>query len=482
MPAHVVEYELVYTVDGHDRTGYVKADPAPAMESQLGSVMSSFACTFYDPAQSWVPEVWQDFVVTHGETVVFGGKIISVRRVPQGISDAGYEVQAYDWGVVVNHTDANGRWDGVTDQSLIQALFARYLPDYDATTYVGSAGLNLGTVTINYRSLGYVLDILCRTTGWNWYIDENKALHYFAPTASDAPFGLSDMPDNETTFAYAKDSLQLTVDGSDIRNRVTFIGGVATYDMDERFTGDGTTTKFVLAHPYSHMRFTFIYPGPGLVSVGTLGVHEFGSVWNCLYSPSERAIYVDPTLVPADGATVRIGYNYEVPLTVRRQDTASWLAYGTTWFDYAILDREVFSRDVAVARADAVLAEYATARTSGSVRLYKPGLRAGQRVHITNAALGIDGDYLIQRMSLRSYSRWYFEITIEFGSWNPRLVDLLLELSRQQGAAQFDTIETLYDYITPYSELSFICGTPVITGGTEIPVWDSFRWSFALWQ
>jgi hypothetical protein len=88
-----------------------------------------------------------------------------------------------------------------TEKSILANLFASYAPDIIVGSYV-ITGSSV-SLTLDNSSLRAAIDQLAGINGRKWYVDYNKQLHYFNPLAPEnAPFGLSDNPDNSTTFKY----------------------------------------------------------------------------------------------------------------------------------------------------------------------------------------------------------------------------------------------------------------------------------------
>ena len=58
--------------------------------------------------------------------------------------------------------------------------------------------------------------------------DVNKALQYHSPTATAAPWGISETPDNSTTYAAEHNNLQYSKDFSNGANRITVLGSLSS--------------------------------------------------------------------------------------------------------------------------------------------------------------------------------------------------------------------------------------------------------------
>ena len=136
-----------------------------------------------------------------------------------------YQVTCQTYGALLNNSIVTTAitYTNQTDQAIIQDLFATYLPT------MSLAGVDLTTtvptITFDNISLRQALENLIALTGANFFVDVNQVLQYHLPTVTPAPFGISETPDNVTTFA----ALTLPAFLSDFTNganRVKVIGAL----------------------------------------------------------------------------------------------------------------------------------------------------------------------------------------------------------------------------------------------------------------
>ncbi|MCK9569851.1 hypothetical protein M0R72_12985 [Candidatus Pacearchaeota archaeon] len=99
------------------------------------------------------------------------------------------------------------------DKQILTDIFTTFSPN-PITTHVidGSAT----SIVFTDSSLRRMLDDLANANSRFWYWDADKELHWFANTGETAPFGLSDTPNNTTTFKYGE--LRYKVDKNGILN------------------------------------------------------------------------------------------------------------------------------------------------------------------------------------------------------------------------------------------------------------------------
>lgn len=168
--------------------------------------------------------------VLNGGTEVFEGKIKG--RTRQGTPDPGpnpkktYKVAAQDYTHLLTQD--------VIDTTLIRTGSGSDKTEVEflITTY-GSKGITVGTLVQNTGTIGRDIDYsgmnlyeaLEEATKWMgtaFYVDSNLQLHWFVSEANAAPFNLSDVPNNTTTFGYR--DLDISDDTYDLANAVWVIG------------------------------------------------------------------------------------------------------------------------------------------------------------------------------------------------------------------------------------------------------------------
>ena len=112
-----------------------------------------------------------------------------------------------------------------TDQTIIQAAFAKFAPGYEYSTYVQALQTYPG-IQVPRQSLRQLLDQMATGANAGWYVDYYKHLHFFfRETTFYAPWGLSDDKahiDLLTVFPYT--NIVRVIDGTAVVNRVTVVG------------------------------------------------------------------------------------------------------------------------------------------------------------------------------------------------------------------------------------------------------------------
>lgn len=113
---------------------------------------------------------------------------------------------------------------GFSDQSAIRYIIDNTLPGIIDTTDVDSITV-LDAMALSGVTARQALENICQLSGGNFWVDQNKALHYHSPSATPAPFAISDTPDYATTFPGLFADYQYSQDFSNPGNRITVFGG-----------------------------------------------------------------------------------------------------------------------------------------------------------------------------------------------------------------------------------------------------------------
>jgi hypothetical protein len=394
-------------------------------------------CEFVVEGDVTIADKAEIIISNLAETVrYFAGYMAQVARAREGITKV-FVCQAQDYTVLLDTVLVNKIYDNKTDKEIIIDLFTTYLPEIDTATYVDT-GLTNVHVVYNRIPLRQAVEQLAGNSAYDWYVDYNKKLHYFAPEANAAPFELSDAPNMSTSYPYSE--FNYTRDATKIINSVIVEGG--TYlSEDSSFELEGNAQTKELLMPYKMHKPTTatklqVYKNTGtdaspIWTEQTVGTDYLDTMpaYDCLHNYQEKLVkfYVAPPLLKR---AVKVTGRYDVPLLCRVKSQASYNAYGR-WQEGKVVNRNIDNLDWAKLVGKGVLVEHAFMKERGSLVCEQDGLLSGQRVKIDNALRGISNYYLIRQVTTRILGGQYCRYEVEFGEWNPDLVDLLLRIKWQ---------------------------------------------------
>jgi len=429
-----------FLIDGVDYSAYVHIESL-VIDNLITNKIDT--CSFSMNGDLTVTEESEIIIYNSLGTRLFAGIIVDIQRS----SIAGtkfWDVSCQDYTVLLERRLVNRTYVNVTDKDIINDLFATYMVGMYPMVYVED-GISHDRITFNQVKLRDVLDTLSNLSGYDWYVDYNKQLHYFSTEITAAPFNVSTSPDNVTTFPIF--DLQYQSDATAIINRVTVIGG--TYLSDDaswEFASDGLNTLITLPyklHAPSGETSLQVYINSGddvtpnwvLQSIGIDNISDPLTV-DVLYNYEEKLLtFLNPP--SALLRAVKVTGCYDVPILIRVSSLPSYTLYGR-WFDEKIVDTTINSILWATQAAKALLATNAYVKESGSFHTTKDGLFAGMTIHLTDASRSIDDDFLINRVTTNLITNAKRNYTVYFGEYHVDLVDMIISL-KKDGVQTVDT-------------------------------------------
>ncbi|NMC30706.1 MAG: hypothetical protein GYA45_11620 [Pelolinea sp.] len=214
------------------------------------------------------------------------------------------------------------------------------------------------------------------------------------------------------------------------------------------------------------------------LTVKTGNIDTLGARNEVLYFDSDGKLEQE-TNWPTIANGIEVDGQEEIPVRAVVRNYASYAFYGK-WFKAVINDSAIIDSRVARIRGSTVLAEnsYETETVSYDVRV--PGLKAGQTQNIHLPHRGVDGDYLIKRVTTNIGIGGQIVSSVELGAVDQSLVGLLLLLKRSS-AGEFDlTNDEIMDNILDFADSTTITDSGATVVGTDGPyLWDVAKWDYA---
>jgi len=237
------------TIGGVDVTEYLdlRLYP-PQITSALDEELDTCNITLVN-ADAIDPIEWQEIIIYDATRRIFGGYVMTVEQVPNG-NNNDYVLGCSDYGTLFEKVYVKAEYIGLTDAQIIAAAMASSpeLAGYDASTYVRNIS-SFSRVRFNRKTLREILDWLCQQTGGHWYMDYEKALHYFGSEENSAPFDVTDDP-LDASKKMAQNVVR-SLNGSAVVNQVDVVGGSKfSDDVTEYYTADGYSKALNLNRRY----------------------------------------------------------------------------------------------------------------------------------------------------------------------------------------------------------------------------------------
>ena len=349
--------------------------------------------------QNFVPVLGAEIIVTLDGTRIFAGTVQRINDKPDGHHNIIFEVRCVDFTFDLDDLLIVERFENTTVQAVIEYLIDTYAPTFTYTNVV--APQEVDSVAFNRIKITQCLKKMADAYNFNWYVDYFKDLHFFARDAEPAPFSITDTSEN-----YIFDSLQITRDLSQLRNKVLVEGGeVEGAQRTLYYTGNGDQEAFDTQYKFAEKPTVTV--GGVTQSVGTEYVDEDDTLFDCMWSFQQKYVrftagHVPPAPTTFDETNIEITGIPLIPIIVNIPSPSSILQYGTR--EISIKDKSIKSQQQAFDRAVAELTTYADGLNEGSFETYTAGLKVGQLIQIQSVLRGIDETFVIQSVQIKAFS------------------------------------------------------------------------------
>ena len=218
----------------------------------MGGTIDSLSFELDDPDNSLVLHEGYDVTLEELDRPsnrFFGGIVQSIQYMQSGLGRR-IRVSCQDWTALLDKMTIRKKYEkaGQTGQSIIKDVFlvavqqeGQPADEFDTSEFV-QADRTVAALNFQGTSLTSIIRQIADITGYVWFVDPFKKLHYHPPT-----FGVgaqySDVPDNITTFPLY--DLTVSKDLADW-NTIELVGGKGVSDdVTETYAGDATSKIFV---------------------------------------------------------------------------------------------------------------------------------------------------------------------------------------------------------------------------------------------
>lgn len=401
----------------------------------------------------------------------------SLRTAP-GVKTNVWHVECNDYTELIDRRLVVETYENVSASEIFADIVTKYCPDFSASGILPDAPV-VEYIVFNYKYPTECFKELCDYTGWSWQPDYFKTVHFFNPAkmANYAPMELR--PGGPFRFGGH------VADKQGLRNRVFVLGGKFLGDyQDFAFVADGVQRVWVLPHE-PHSPWVLVGDAsatpikPGLENVDD----ESEYAW--MYNQREKYIRCSShTATPPTGTTVIFRYKPPMDVVTMVEDLTSQqklaaIQGGDGVYEHRIIDDTLITIEAAEAAGCADLREHADPKVSGNFetefvtaeKIWRPG----QIVPINLPDRGIQGEYLIQRVTIRrseSFDKWTF--AVEYGGRLSGIADFLRAMVSAQQKKNLAEVNYLSKYVPGEEAVDIVdewevtpCTTPWICGDAD---------------
>ena len=386
------------------------------------------------------PAYDDDVAIYDGATKIFSGKIMSVEAEPFSGVDGEY--------IIVRCVDNTYQMDKIlvsttrTNETILEIityLAANFAPGFTVNNVVSN--FLIEKIVFNQVPMSQCLTRLAELVEYNWYVDEEKDIHFFPKHINTAPFDISD---NNGNYVYK--SLTRIADGSQVTNRVKVRGG--EYDgttYTDRITVSGNDSKsFKLPYRFANLTVTLDPDGtPAVQDVGIDFIDDFVSD-DVLYNFQAQMIRFENPL--SDGDIIEFSGNPKIPVFVVAEDPVSVTEYGKV--EKLIREDDIESNTVARKRANAELYAYSEPIIDARFYTQTSGLRVGMLINAQSDIRGFDDDLIIKTLTFMPIDGDDFGYKVELISTRRYDFITLLQKMLQPDPQASDESETSEEIFT----------------------------------
>lgn len=491
------QIDLKITLDSVDISSYVPRSgnnerglPGIRISQEMGEAIDDCSFGMENAGALTLVELDELIITNQAETErYFAGVLVRKEAIIKG-PEIDYLCEAQDYTVLLEKSIINQEWEDETDTTILSAIRTNADPaltDFDFTTHVTSVG-TVPRLRLARKTVREALNAIAERVGADWYIDYDKKLHWFDVEDARAPYILSDSPDLINFYPYS--GLVEMVDGLDVINRITVVGGdYLSGDIEHIYAGDGEQVRHLVPHRYQAQDgessviveentgddTTPVWSG---MTVGVKYLDDGGSD-DVLWAFQER--YFEFATAPANlKKSWRVKGRYEVPLRVRVRSQGSYEKYGR-WYESVIVDDTIKNKEEARARGQVKLATTALGKTVYALSVYEPGLRAGQILELINGELSLNDEFLIRRTNRTFPGGGYIVDQVELGDYIPDLYALMVQASRAASEVEWREDEVLDELIEQLEDLELTEDSQTVSTSSGPYLWGSCDWGFAVW-
>jgi len=386
-----------------DRTTSITSDGlivSRALTSQID--MCNFE-VIVDSVTDWKPSMLDDVKVLEDSTVIFAGTLIESDETLSGGNVQIISCLAKDYSFDLDRELVANVYENTNVQLAIEDIITNYSTGFTFNNVAAVGAIDY--LAFKYEYPSKCLQQLAELSGCDWYVDEDKDIHFFAKESIASPFNLTD-----TNGKYYFDSLKIKNDVKNLRNTIIVRGG--TYlgsTLTETQIADGNQITFLLAYKYSNTSWTV---AGSAITVGIDFIDD-PTLFDAVYNFNEKALKFPSGSQPTNGQVVSVTGDPHIPVIVRVKDPVAIAAHGA--FEYKVVDTSINSKEGARDRASAELRGWSTEIHEGKFQTKEAGLKVGMAINVQSTIRGIDQDYIVNRITstLRpNGNEWRHEVSL----------------------------------------------------------------------
>jgi hypothetical protein len=452
-----------------------------------------------------LPSFGDVITIADSSGVIFGGTVTEVEktvRKQQGGVLLQAQITVTDYGFLLDSKLVKTSYSQMDPADILADLVNTYGPGgFDVTSYVQRGGFLVSSISFNYELLSQCIQSLAQQISWDWYVDSNKAVHFFFAATEDGSSEYDPAPItiDDTGAGLWWGSLDIDVSITNMQNAIYVIGGTTAqqfvdspvaganppeYSPKDVYLTDGVRFIFPLQYRYDYSTMSVFLNGVGN-SIG-IDLQNNPADYQVMYNTAGPfLIFPSP---PTAGQTLKVEGVAQVPIVAFKRNDTSVADYGTR--EAAITDSQITTVQEAQAVADANILLYGHPVYDVKFTTTTPGLRIGQTILLNSTLFGVSSyPLIIKRIEATPFTKTALTYQVEaIGSDSVTFVDMIKGLEAQasnNNPVDSSTIIEAFQFAG--EEQLTIHDAASASGATHNPFkWASTtspsNWGFAIWQ
>ncbi len=370
---------------------------------------------FFDQG-GFVASVGDEVVVSLFGVKVFAGLIENkTETYPGDLVSTGrfVDVAVVDFMKIATRRLITDEFEVQPADQVVSDVVSRLLEQEGISAGTIDAAVNVGPLVFQDVTAAEVLDRVAQIVKYDWWIDDEKLLHFVNRGTVPAPFDVTDQAD----------TVIVSESREQYRN-VQIVRGGKTLGTDrvEEFIGTGSQTSFDVGLPIGAAPLVRVDERPQ--TVGIRGVDDEGDPngadW--FWKKGDSSITQNRSREPLAAPDFEIGFD-PVVLQVRFRPLQDAVAIardvdeiaaraaqegGSGVYEHVITESQVEAVGLASQLAESQLSRHSHVKKRVEVRTLTHGIQPGQLQTITLAKWGVSGDWLVNSVSIQDLGAGVF--------------------------------------------------------------------------
>ena len=277
---------ITVKIGGVDKTEYVDARTL-SIRDELTSKVDSASFDFICNDIAVAPKPGESVLIEEGTKKLFSGRILSKKEsfLPPNLLE--YPVECIDHTRDLDKKLVSESYKDQKAGDIYKHIIDNYTAGFTYTKV--SDGPTISEIAFDYVQVSEALTKIAEICDYEWYVDYDKDVHFFARNTYPAPFQLDD---NQANY---KD-LIINTDISQLRNRIFVKSSGLKDTFGEIFIYDGEATEWTCKFaPINRGREKLPTPDP----------EPRKGVWRCAFShndfylavPYEHTVFADKGII-----------------------------------------------------------------------------------------------------------------------------------------------------------------------------------------